>query len=200
MATGYTAILTEKPDTTFKEFVLRCARACGACIMQRDDSLVHPPKMDKVESYHADRLKQAQKEFAEFQQKNDQQLMQEFLAYKARMIKVDQERLEEKQQLRTTYTNMLTQVYAWTPPSPDHVELKNFMIQQLQDSIKWDCNTKYTVESLEYWESLQFHNWLKKERQHLEDDIEYHTKHLAEDTLNTLKRNQWKQQLFDSLS
>lgn len=39
MPTGYTSVLFDKPETTFSEFASRCARAFGACMAMRDESL-----------------------------------------------------------------------------------------------------------------------------------------------------------------
>jgi hypothetical protein len=51
MPTGYTAMIEEREDVTFREFALTCARAFGACIMQRDNSLAEPPKPREVDKY-----------------------------------------------------------------------------------------------------------------------------------------------------
>ena len=52
MPTGYTAIIEEKPDLTFREFALKCARGMGACIMQRDEGMDSLPRVDPPSDYH----------------------------------------------------------------------------------------------------------------------------------------------------
>lgn len=42
MPTGYTADI--KDGITFRDFALRCARAFGATIMQRDEDISIPPR------------------------------------------------------------------------------------------------------------------------------------------------------------
>ncbi|VTR91619.1 unnamed protein product [Gemmata massiliana] len=38
---------------------------------------------------------------------------------------------------------MLEHVRAWEPPSTDHENLKQFMIDQLRESIDFDCRGEY---------------------------------------------------------
>lgn len=35
---------------------------------------------------------------------------------------------------------MIEEVSDWEPPTPEHVNLKKFMLQQLEESIKFDCH------------------------------------------------------------
>ena len=43
---------------------------------------------------------------------------------------------------------MLEQVEQWEPPTEKHVELKKFMIDQLNESIRFDTSTSYYEEIL----------------------------------------------------
>lgn len=60
MPTGYTEIIERKPDLTLREFVLRCARAMGACVMQRDEGLDSPPRIDPPDTHYEDERRKAQ--------------------------------------------------------------------------------------------------------------------------------------------
>ena len=58
MPTGYTADIYEGNDVSFRDFALKCARAFGACIEQRDDDANDKPKLiEKTkDNYHIKRL------------------------------------------------------------------------------------------------------------------------------------------------
>src|SRR5690606_5838921 len=47
---------------------------------------------------------------------------------------------QEAAERKSRYLAMLEQVSAWSPPTEDHVCLKEFMKQQLTESIKYDCS------------------------------------------------------------
>ena len=53
MPTGYTAILFDKPETSFRQYAYVCARAFGALVSMRDESLDVPlPVEIKPDSYY----------------------------------------------------------------------------------------------------------------------------------------------------
>src|SRR5262245_44461330 len=62
MATGYTSIIHDNENVTFRDYILRCARAFGACIMQREDGMAEPPKHRIPTPYYAEQLPEAQAE------------------------------------------------------------------------------------------------------------------------------------------
>lgn len=52
----------------------------------------------------------------------------------------DRERLREKlSALKAKYEDMLVKARRWKPPTRRHPSLKKFMIQQLKESIRFDC-------------------------------------------------------------
>ena len=59
MSTGYTCQVADGEITDFKQFLLQCSRAFGACIQQRDDPHSDLPKRMEVSNYHKDELKKA---------------------------------------------------------------------------------------------------------------------------------------------
>lgn len=71
MPTGYTADLMEK-GMEFKPFVLQCARAFGALITMRDDSLDAPiPEKFEPDDYHIKKLAEAIQEQKRLQSMTD---------------------------------------------------------------------------------------------------------------------------------
>jgi hypothetical protein len=63
VATRYTIGVQDGSIKDFKTFALRCARAFGAGIMQRDDPMDQPPKkLTEESSYHKTEMKKAEKE------------------------------------------------------------------------------------------------------------------------------------------
>lgn len=45
MPSCYTSDIADGKDVSFNDFVLKCARAFGACIEQRDDNANDKPKL-----------------------------------------------------------------------------------------------------------------------------------------------------------
>lgn len=94
------------------------------------------------------------------------------------------------------YMDMLLLVRAWTPPTNDHVKLKEFMIDQITESIKFDCGDYWTNKNIKRPSGKLWR--LRKINDALHDMALYNDKYLKE-VERTDGRNQWIQQLRDSL-
>ena len=57
MPTGYTAEI--KDGISFETYALKCARAFGACIMQRDDNSNSGAKLQEPSDYHYKQVAEA---------------------------------------------------------------------------------------------------------------------------------------------
>jgi hypothetical protein len=101
----------------------------------------------------------------------------------------------ERDELRNKYNAMLAKAVKWEPPTPDHVEYKNFMVKQLRDSIEWDCDPSYDDEPTQQTGA----QWLAGQIASAERDIEYHRQGHAKEVELTESRNRWIKALRDSL-
>lgn len=196
MPTGYTSDLYEG-DQTFAEFAMTCARAFGALIEMRDLPMDSPvPEEFTPSPYHAERLAQAEATVERARLMTDDEAQQlADLDYTASVQRIEKARRDADAR-RARYEDMVARVERWEPPTADHVEMKKFMLDQLTESIKFDCGTKYLtppdrVSGREYRRNL-----LAKATK----DIEYHTEKLAEDRERAEKRTAWVSALRDSLA
>jgi hypothetical protein len=94
---------------------------------------------------------------------------------------------------------MLDKVKAWTPPSFEHIGLRDFMIQQIKDSIKWDCDLGYHERLLTEMSVITFEEWKKTALDDARRHVCYYTDELAKATTREAGRVVWLQQLIDSL-
>jgi hypothetical protein len=199
MPTGYTSEIGTKDNLTFKEFTLKCARAFGACIHQRDDASDILPQKQKVDNYHISQLNAAIKKLKTFKKTSKKVLRQKM---ERDFLKRNKELLisiEKTHALQNKYKLMLKKVNNWIPPSTEHDGLKKFMIEQIAESIKWDCSTSYQEEGLSR-EKESFEEHYVAELKSLEDDIKYHEKKYNEDVERTNKANRWIEELYNSLN
>ncbi len=206
MPSGYTAPIVEK-NLTFKQFVMLCARAFGACISMRDDSLDAeiPEKIEPMSTYHKDQLAKSKEE------------LETLLAITTKKAKEQWAKKRLKQEIATTkkykkeddkrddsnkYQAMLEKVIAWTPPSEDHRELKKFMENQIKETIKFDSHSTYWSDQLAALERklenplAYFNERVEKVKQ----DIKYHTEHWQKEVEQAERATRWLQQLRESLA
>ena len=146
MPTEYTAPIYEgEKDFTFEKFAMRCARNFGAL-----DRLIEKSKEEAIDlekdfqpnSFYKNMLEVAEKDYQDFLDNppTEEQLNKEFDEY----VQMEQARFLEREQkteaIRKRYAAMMKKVLAWQPPTPEHQNLKDFMLNQLQRSIDFDCS------------------------------------------------------------
>lgn len=196
MPTGYTAKIAD--GISFEEFLLSCAKAFGACVTMRDDDLNTPiPEEFRPSDYHKKeiaivkcKLKRLETlKVSDIEKLAEKQYQDE--------IKLNKKMISEANSLRKKYEAMLEKVNSWVPPTPEHENLKNFMIQQITESIDFDCDTEYYLEKK--FIKLPWRQWLKEEKQMLQHDLVYHMKKHREEIERVEGRNKWIKELRMSL-
>ena len=200
MPTGYTANIEE--GISFREFALSCARAFGACLNFRDE-----PNDFKITNkfepspYYKDRAEGTLVELREIQSLSLQECElreRQALADESKMLR----EIKDKQlDLYKKYIYIRTQVENWKTPSIDHEPLKQFMIDQINDSIKFDCNNSYYEEKINQLTEKVINpkQWKIDRIRYLMDDYETYVNLYTQEVEKTRTSAIWIQQLNDSL-
>lgn len=187
MPTGYTAKIPDGID--FRTYAMDCARAFGACIMLRDEPGGGEAIPDEFEplDYNRKRIEEATAELSRVlamtAEERDEAARSEYAVGVAAAAR----RKREVAATRAAYEAMLEQVRAWNPPTADHVGLREFMEQQIVDSIEFDCNEDPETES----PLLTGEEWARNRIECLRDDIALSQKRHAEEVERTAQRNAW---------
>jgi len=189
MPTGYTYKIGE--GISFEDFVLLCARQFGACIMQRDDNANDKPKLQKPSDHYEKKLKK----YIKYKKPTKT----DFKKYVNKSIKELEKDNKNKTVLRKKYENMLKNVKSWQPPTSDHTNLKQFMIDQIAESIDFDCNNNYNDKEIKRLDSLTYESYCKDEENSFKKMREYYAEELSEEKKRVDSRNNWIISLYNSL-
>jgi len=196
MATGYTQCLIKdkEKEVEFKNFVMLCARAFGACIDMRDDSLDKEiPEKFEPSTYHLDNLNQAKKDLVEFKELDKYDYERKAEIENKKSLE-DYEKIIEHQNFnKKRFHNMLIKVKEWNPPTENHFGLKKFMIEQIENSIEWE---NYNLNKPKI---LTGNAWANKRLSEILRDIEYHTKEWFKEVERVNDRNKWLKDLRESI-
>jgi hypothetical protein len=122
----------------FPEFAMECARAFSPLISLRDSPDAPIPKrIEPATKVNLDMLREARMRKAEVETMTtgeaEQEAEIEVATYKQRMDEMRRELAEAAGKLRA----VRAEVERWTPPSPDHEPLKQYMLDQLDREIEW---------------------------------------------------------------
>ena len=196
MSTGYTYLI--KDGISFNDFVMKCARAMGYLITMRDDSMDKEiPEKFEPSNYHQKELTRAKSKLKLYQEMKDDQANLLSQQEHDNSIKYQQESIDERNKLKKQYENMLFKIRKWKLPTSEHKGLKEFMIEQITDSIDFDCDTEYPIKNSS--KSLSGKEWLSMKISTILKEIKYHTKKDQEERERTESRNLWIKQLRESL-
>ena len=194
MPTGYTAALCDG-EMSFEDFVWRLARGMGAFVMMRDDPLdAKIPERFEPSDYSLKAVTADAKELSRVEAMTSAETGEAALT-EYRKTKQDFDEANKRTDVvRDRLLRMRSKVADWKPPTPGHQSFKNFMIEQLDSTIRFDGNTFLSVPL-----QKSGGQWRNDKIEQLKHDIEYHTKHYAEEVERTEDRNRWIADLRSSL-
>lgn len=180
MPTGYTAPVQDGTITDVKDFAASCARAFGAFIHQRDDSmrdrLTYPPKPDN--SYYNRALDNAIEADKDWRSLSEADKYLRWSNYYTQRKVEKHEALAKKAQHSARYESMLAQVESIDVPSKLQ-NFKDFMIEQLNSSIEADCGNPEWTES--WYTPLEYGQWCDEQERKIARDLSYYAEELRKD-------------------
>lgn len=199
MPTGYTAEIEK--DQSFEDFVLGCARAFGATIHQRDDPSSSKPRLrtEDEDSYYIKALKEAKEEVALLEAMSTEERVTHGAKLRQEALDRQQQFFNKKVVLRQKYMDMLAKVEAWYPPTPNHQELKSFMINQITQSIDFDCNTKYDMEEITRLSQVKPYSEYEKALTGARYRVDMYIGQLEKQKVSNNEANKWILDLYTSL-
>jgi len=194
MATGYTYRI--KDGISFNDFVMDCAKAMGACIMMRDEPASTPiPEVFEPSDYHKNAYEMAKKEFGKFCKMSKKTAEEKTAKYNDDRKVAEQEAECKDKELSEKYLAMIEKVENWEPPTNDHIEFKSFMLEQLRESLRFDCGYRRAVVV----EDISVEEWKSQQESRILHNIEYHKKNYAEEVQRAKERTAWVSDLRNSL-
>ena len=192
MTTGYTYIIEEKEDLTLREFTLRCARAFGACVEQRDDSVDVLPRIPEPSTYHLDAIQREKARLLELKGTTSSGREAIFNAECDRHQREGEASIAKCKITEKRYMAMRDKVLAWEPPSPEHEGLKKFMLEQIDlcasdwEPYVYDLRSKSTPEK-----------WFSASIEAAEESIAYHQLQHDKEVKRYAEKKEWIASLYE---
>lgn len=132
MPTGYTIFIENGKVTTGADFLKICIRNFGCCINQRDDPLDDPLITDiKPSKYYKEQYEYELAKLETIRKKSRDEIKDELRIENENRMNQKKKFLNDQVLLRNKYLNVLKDVEAWNPPTPDHEPIKQFALEQI---------------------------------------------------------------------
>lgn len=204
LPTGYTHAVVEGEGITFRQYMLCCVRAMGVCIEMREDPLDAPPpkpsENDSSVTYHEQALTKARDRLKIAEALTIEQCDREAeLIFQASLVSYN-ERRNRSLRDKARYEAMLAQAERWEPPTPDHENFKKFMVDQIKDSLKFDCgwltdDCPWSIPPVR----KTAEDWRAGEIEEQRRRVTYHEEQLKKAKANLAEKNAWLEAFWDSL-
>lgn len=194
--TGYVDHMITKRQS-FGDFALSCARAFGALITMRDESMDAPvPEKFVPSDYHSTQLAADKAELARLNAMSPREQRRFGEAKRIDSIAQYHDAFQRAKQGNEPIMQMLDEVSAWIPPTPEHVELKDFMEKQLTTSLN---DETYWLDCIRREEAKLPSEFFNEAIQRAEQSVTYHSREQEKEIERANSRTEWLQQLRDSL-
>ena len=197
MPTSYTSDLHSGKKMTLAAYLMRCARASGKLDRIREypiDAVI--PDRFETYSYYIEQLEKAEANVARIKQWDDTEANRQAKLFYDSKTDLYQGWLNEAAEIRKRYETMLAKVKAWTPPTPKHQKLKEIMIQQLEESIDFDCSTDHLTAPELSTGAVFKEEALRAARQ----EVSRYTEWYEEDKKRVKELTEWVKALRQSLA
>lgn len=204
MPTGYTAGILDGKINTFEEFATVCTRAFGATIHTINDPLDSPYEPRTPSEYYENSIISKRETLEGYKTLTDEELIKEFEDKMNEDLKYYKEKLEESSKNLEKLNSMLESAKSWVPPTEDHESFREFMIEQLESTIKADGDPSYYVnEIIEIEKQLSEGIDPKSEREsaikELERQISYYETEHQKELERCKQSNSWMESFFESI-
>lgn len=202
MPTRYTSYIKDGKITSGKEFLKLCTRAFGVAIDLKDESLDVPtPNHFEPHSYYEkaykDSLVSREKAYSMTLEEIKEDIISKYNDNKGRAEKI----LEEYKDEDKKYLKVREEVEKWTPPTPEHENLKKFCLEQIDMSLN---TTLYEWCEKDINKELDTSNDTIKKyidilRDNADEKLKRAYKNWQEELRRAEEKNLWMKQFLDSL-
>lgn len=200
MPSYYTVDIYEGKNVSFQDFALKCARQFGAFVHMNEEDPDSPLTRPTVSDYYKNSLRETENEFALFLKASREQREKMFEIEMEKELKHYKEKIEEEKELEEKYQNLLEQAKAYKPPTKEFNNYKDYMLNQLNQAIKFDCsNEQWYLAQIASVEAETFDIWEQEKMDLYNSKITYYKESYKKEMNSVSKKNQWIDLLYESL-
>lgn len=204
MPTGYTAGIIDGKITTFEQFATQCSRAFGATIHMRDNPLDSPYEPRTPSEYYVNSLQSQREKLEETKTMTDEAIVQDFENLLNDSLKYHERELEKTKVNLGRLNSIMESAKSWVPPTEDHEGVRDYMIDQLEITIKADGDPSYHVNKIvqakkELEEGIDPKVYREEKIKEIEDRISYYGAEVQKELERCKQSNDWMDKFLESI-
>jgi hypothetical protein len=204
MPTGYTAGIIDGEITTFEQFATQCSRAFGATIHMRDNPLDSPYEPRTPSEYYVNSLQSQREKLEETKTMTDEAIVQDFENLLKDSLEYHERELEKTKVNLGRLNSIMESAKSWVPPTEDHEGVRDYMIDQLEITIKADGDPSYHVNKIvqakkELEEGIDPKVYREEKIKEIEDRISYYEGEVQKELERCKQSNDWMDKFLESI-
>jgi len=204
MPTGYTAGIIDGEITTFEQFATQCSRAFGATIHMRDNPLDSPYEPRTPSQYYVNSLQSQREKLEETKTMTDEAIVRDFVNLLNDSLKYHERELEKTRVNLRRLNSIMESAKSWVPPTEDHEGVRDYMIDQLEITIKADGDPSYHVNKIvqakkELEEGIDPKVYREERIKEIEDRISYYEVEVQKELERCKDSNEWMDKFLESI-
>jgi hypothetical protein len=204
MPTGYTAGIIDGEITTFEQFATQCSRAFGATIHMRDNPLDSPYEPRTPSQYYVNSLQSQREKLEETKTMTDEAIVQDFETLLKDSLEYHERELEKTKVNLGRLNSIMESAKSWVPPTEDHEGVRDYMIDQLEITIKADGDPSYHVNKIvqakkELEEGIDPKVYREEKIKEIEDRISYYEGEVQKELERCKQSNDWMDNFLESI-
>ena len=202
MPTGYTARIIDGTTKDFKEYAKQCERAF--LIHMRDEPFDSEYKPRTPSDYHTKAITKAKETLKEIEVLEDATIIERERLRLLDSLKYHKEGIKKAKQTKTKLDKFLLEAKAFKAPTETHKGIAEFMVTQIEETIKFDCNSTYHKDELERVEkellNIDADNVRGDLKTQATKDFAYHTKEHEAELKRCRESNKWHEDFINALT
>lgn len=202
MPTGYTAGIIDGTTKDFKEYAKHCERAFT--IHLRDEPFDSEWKPRTPSDYHIKAILKAKETLKEIEALEDDTIIERERLRLLDSLKYHKEGIEKDKRTKAKLDEFLVKAKAFKAPTETHKGIAEFMVSQIEETIKFDCNRDYHKNELEEIENQLLNIDADNVRGDLKTkattDLAYHNKEHEAELKRCRESNKWHEDFINALS
>ena len=203
MPTGYTSYIEDGEITTGKDFLKLCTRAFGVAVDLKDEPLSVPtPEFIEPDRYYEDKYNEALEKLKSFINMSKEDIKKEMKEKHDKNIEYYKRCLDKANSRNKKYEKVRKEVEDWNPPTPEHVSLKKFALEQIDMCME----SQTTIDSYTHRIKKEFDDSDEAVEKYIKTTTDNHRRNIdwfLEKWIEALKsvkeKNEWMRQFLNSL-
>jgi len=202
MPTGYTAGIINGTTKDFNEYAKHCERAFS--IHLRDEPFDSEYKPRTPSDYHTKAITKSKETLKEIEVLEDITIIERERLRLLDSLKYHKEGIEKDKKSKSKLDEFLLKAKAFKAPTKTHTGIAEFMVTQIEETIKFDCDRAYHKDELEKVEkqllSIDADSVKGGLKTQATKDLAYHTKEHEAELKRCRESNKWHEDFINALT